>query len=448
MKPANVMRGSNRITVIDLGGMTEIAAADRNTVGTVPYQAPKEELLSRGATVKSDVHTVGVTLDRLYKEAGRSAGVPAVTAESFDRLIKRATDHDHPRRFASAAEMSEQLLGVLRELLSLRDGTEHAAASMLFAPTAAVIDGGLGEVPPLTRWLGPQLHTLVADPPSNRSVALGLPLPRTDPHDPGARFLGGGGVRRDPRDVIARLLQGDDHSAELWLRGCRAHLELGDIAPAELCLKAAEKTLTGTAGAWRLEWYSGLLAFARGDIAAAETRFTTVRDFWPGEAAPKLALALCAERTGDAEPLFRAVWTRDRSYTSAAFGLARLRLRRGDRKGAVEILDAVPLVSPHRDAAQIAAVRAYAEPLPEPPAAAHVAEADRRLPGLRLDGGAADGEARRRLVALVRESQVDPALLERSYRELAAQASTARDHEVLVDLANQVRPRTLLTWWR
>jgi len=448
MKPANVMRGSNRITVIDLGGMTEIAAADRNTVGTIPYEAPKDELRSRGATVKSDVHTVGRTLETLFADACRFSDVPPVAAESFGLLIRRAVDPDYQRRFASAAEMSEQLVGVLRELLSLRDGTEHASASMLFAPTAELIDGGLGAVPPLDRWTTGRLPSGVADPPSNRSVALGLPIPRTDPHDPGARFLGGG-VRRDPRDLIARLQESGQDSAELWLRGCRAYLELGDTAAAERCLEAAEKILGGTPGAWRLEWYGGLLAFARDDIAAAAGLFTAVRDFWPGEAAPKLALGLCAERTGDATDLFRAVWLRDRSQTSAAFGLARLRMRAGDRAGAARVLDDVPLVSPHRDAARIAAVRAYAEPLPDPPTATDVAEAERRLPELRMDGGAPDGETRRRLVALVRvASGRESALLEQSYRELAAQARNPRDHEILVDLANRVRPRTLLTWWR
>ncbi|MEV6495120.1 tetratricopeptide repeat protein, partial [Actinoplanes sp. NPDC051633] len=276
MKPANVMRGSDRITVIDLGAMTEIAAADRSTVGTVPYRAPKEELQTRGATVKSDVHTVGRTLEKLFADAGRAGDVPPIAAESFDRLIRRAVEPDYPRRFASAAEMSEQLVGVLRELLSLRDGTEHAAASMLFAPTAELIDGELGMVPPLERWTTRRLPSGVADPPSNRSVALGLPIPRTDPFDPGARFLGGG-LRRDPRDLIARLQEGGENSAELWLRGCRAHLELGDTAPAERCLEAAEKILGGTPGAWRLEWYGGLLAFARGDIADAAALFTAVR---------------------------------------------------------------------------------------------------------------------------------------------------------------------------
>ncbi|MFG1610874.1 tetratricopeptide repeat protein [Actinoplanes sp. NPDC049265] len=459
MKPANVMRGTDRITVIDLGGMSEIAAHDRHPVGTHQYQAPAAEIRDGGASVKTDIFTIGRTLHELYEHAVRDRDeVPAVATGSFRQLVARATAPAPLRRFADAGEMSEQLTGVLRELLALRGGVEHAATSTLFAPTAEVIDGGFGSVPSLGRWTATALPASVHAPPPLRSVALGLPIPRTDPADVAARYLGGG-VRHDPRDLLARLdSDPEQKSAELLLRGCRAHIELGDSESASNCLAAAEELLGETAGEWRLSWYLGLLAFADGHVDAAANEFASVRDFWPGEVAPKLALALCQERTGgDAEELFTAVWRRDRSHTSAAFGLARLRLRAGDRAGAAAFLDQVPLMSPHRDAARIAAARAWAESIPARPEAADVAEAARRLPALRLDGGAPEGEARRRLRALIRQAEAEagPAddraaatALELSYRELAAQARTATDHEILTDLANRVRPRTLLTWWR
>lgn len=458
MKPANVMRGRDGITVVDLGGMSEIAARDKHPVGTEGYQAPKAEIAELGATVKSDIHALGRTLSKLYQDACQDrAGVPAVAIASFERLLARAGEPNHARRFAGAGEMTEQLMGVLRELLSLRDGNEHAATSTLFAPTVELIDAGLGEVPALARWTATALPAPVRNPPPLRSVALGLPIPRTDPADVAARYLGGG-VRHDPRDLIARLARDSEQSAELLLRGCRAHIELGDSESAKGCLADAEEILGETAGEWRLSWYLGLLAFAGGHIDAAAGEFTAVGAFWPGEVAPKLAVALCEERTGGAaEELFTAVWQRDRSQTSAAFGLARLRLRDGDRAGAAQILDQVPPKSPHHDAARIAAARAYAEPVPARPSAADVAEAARRLPGLRLDGGAPVGEARHRMTALIRQAEAEAgpddepgaaARLERSYRELAAQARTATDHEILIDLANRVRPRTLLTWWR
>ncbi|GLY93268.1 serine/threonine-protein kinase [Actinoplanes sp. NBRC 103695] len=458
MKPANVMRGRDGITVVDLGGMSEIAAQDKHPVGTEGYQAPKAEIAEIGATVKSDIHALGRTLSKLYQDACQDReGVPPVATASFERLLDRAAEPNHLRRFASAGEMTEQLMGVLRELLSLRDGNEYAATSTLFAPTVELIDAGLGEVPALARWTATALPASVRNPPPLRSVALGLPIPRTDPADVAARYLGGG-ARHDPRDLIARLARDSEQSAELLLRGCRAHIELDDSESAKGCLADAEEILGETAGEWRLSWYLGLLAFAGGHIDAAAAEFTSVGAFWPGEVAPKLAVALCEERTGGAaEELFTAVWQRDRSQTSAAFGLARLRLRDGDRAGAARILDQVPPKSPHHDAAGIAAARAYAEPIPARPSAADVAEAARRLPGLRLDGGARVGEARYRMTALIRQAEAEAgpddepgaaARLERSYRELAAQARTATDHEILIDLANRVRPRTLLTWWR
>ena len=54
---------------------------------------------------------------------------------------------------------------------------------------------------------------------------------------------------------------------------------------------------------------------------------------------------------------FQLVWTVDRSYISAAFGLARTCLAVGDRPGAIAALAAVPETSSHHAVAQIAAVR-------------------------------------------------------------------------------------------
>src|SRR6185437_13392942 len=52
--------------------------------------------------------------------------------ESFDRALRRATHGQRERRFSSAAEMSVQLTGVLREVLALGDGVPRPALSTLF----------------------------------------------------------------------------------------------------------------------------------------------------------------------------------------------------------------------------------------------------------------------------------------------------------------------------
>jgi serine/threonine-protein kinase PknG len=143
-------------------------------------------------------------------------------------------------------------------------------------------------------------------------------------------------------------------------------------------------------------------------------------------------------------------------------------LAAGDRDAAVRVLDDVPATSRHHDTARIAAVRIRAGVLyGNPPTPADLRDAARRLPGLSLDGGAADGGSRARLVAEVRENALHcrpeqgwgpefPAggllgpgdedslrrLLEHSFRQLAAQARTAGEHGRLLDLAHDVRPMT------
>jgi serine/threonine-protein kinase PknG len=97
-----------------------------------------------------------------------------------------------------------------------------------------------------------------------------------------------------------------------------------------------------------------------GAPAEAADVFSAVYDELPGELAPKLALALALEAAGDvaaARRYFWLVWTVDRSYISAAFGLARTSLAAGDRDGAIAALAAVPETSSHHAAAQIAGVR-------------------------------------------------------------------------------------------
>ena len=98
---------------------------------------------------------------------------------------------------------------------------------------------------------------------------------------------------------------------------------------------------------------------------SARDAFDTVYDALPGELAPKLALAFTAEAAGDqllATKYFRLVWTVDRSYVSAAFGLARTLLHAGDRVGAIEALTGVPDTSSYYLAAQLAAIRIRVAP--------------------------------------------------------------------------------------
>jgi serine/threonine-protein kinase PknG len=500
MKPDNVIRSENRIKLIDLGGVRKIDGGEGPIVGTPHYQVSREEIRKRSLSTRSDIYTIGKTLDALFDasadhlnphRAGSRENSVELGIKSFKRLVERATQDEKNwyRRFASAAEMSEQLTGVLREVLSLRLGKEHPEPSTVFAPTAALLDAGLGAVLPLDHWIAAgQDDTLAEGRPSTLSVAIGLPVPRVDPQDPNADTLATVSAP-DPSGLIDQMAAVDQDSVEVWLIRCRAHIELSEVdeekrqrqpEKAATCIARAESILGDMAQYdWRISWHRALLALAKGNIEEAESKFDAVYGAVPGEIAPKLALGYCAEQAGQpdqATRFYEAVWRRDHSQASAAFGLARIHLSRCERAAAVAILDEVPRISRHYDAARVAAVRVCFGRLRrptteaqtgEPPTTTDFREAVRRLQELERD---LDGESRHRLKAAIRKAALDwlvsgagdrlepggkvlgnPAtepelrvLLEGSFRTLASQARSADDHGALVDLANEVRPKTLL----
>ncbi|MCQ8772969.1 tetratricopeptide repeat protein [Streptomyces telluris] len=477
LKPNNVMHYADRIKLIDLGATRELGDESGVVLGARGFTAPEVVRLgARGLSVRSDLFSLGMTLRALSDDSGRQP--EGLGAESYRRAVSRATAEDPLDRFASAREMGEQLRGVLREIRSLRTGTEHPEPSTLFAPAATLLDASLGRVPPLERWLTGERRPLL-DPglPAADRVPRHLPVPYPDPADPAAALLGqptAGG----PRRLIQQLSASGHESVEIRLRQLRAHLELGELGAAEQRLTAAKELLGHLVPHdWRIAWHEGLLHLARHEPAAAQARFDRVYHDLPGEYAPKLALGYCAEQRGDAESAeryYQAVWQRNRSQGSAAFGLARLRLTAGDRTGAAGLLGGLPEVSRHYDAGRIACVRILSGRLhPDParglPGRADLAAALDLLPRLYLDEGHPGGPARDRLEAETLEVALERvragataggpgggaalfgaddeefalrSRLEAKLRRLARQAPTPGGLAALVDLANRVRPKT------
>jgi serine/threonine-protein kinase PknG len=466
MKPENVIHGDKRVKVIDLGAARSIDDPAGPSVGTEGFQAPPHELARHGLTVRSDLHTVGRTLQVLLEAAGEDAEPDRVAGglDSLSRVLERAVA-PFERRFATASEMAEQLDGVRREILSLRDERPRPMPSALFEDTAELLDDGLGAVPGLEHWVtGEQTgHQLALGLPDAAEGAGRLPIPRVAPDDPAAEFIAAAGAP-GPHRWLGKLAMFGERSAEIAFARTRALVALREPGAAAAALSEAEELLgTEAARDWRAAWHHGLLALARDDAEQAAVAFDRVHRSWPGEIAPKLALGFCAELRGraEAERCYRSVWHRDHSQVSAAFGLARCHLRTRDRDTAVALLDVVPPISRHYDAARIAAVRIRAGRLPSgPPDRDDFADAARRLPELYLDR-----EAQDRLEALVRAAALAApvghdgwdggallgervterglrSLLEQSLRRLAERAHNRNEHGVLVDLANSVRPKT------
>src|SRR5215831_6700360 len=148
-KPDNVIQTQEQLKLIDMGGVRRIDDDDSAIYGTVGYQAP--EIAAEGPSPSSDLYTVARALAVLTFEFSGYQGkyahrlpdpatVPLLAQqESFFRLLRRATDPDPDRRFASAGDMAEQLTGVLREVLAVADGRPRPAFSTLFSPELRAI---------------------------------------------------------------------------------------------------------------------------------------------------------------------------------------------------------------------------------------------------------------------------------------------------------------------
>ncbi|QCX81400.1 Serine/threonine-protein kinase PknG [Streptomyces sp. YIM 121038] len=493
MKPENVIHYGREIKVIDLGAIRRIDDRSSGLVYTLGYAPPKKERDERGLDVDSDLYAVGRTLKVLAERAGPPAGL---AARSFDALVRRATRPEPAARFRSAAEMSRQLWEVLREHQALSGHEPYPERSTRFEPTAALFGAALGTVPALDRFTHRPATApgLPVGAPAPRETARALPVPLPDAADDAAVLLGG--LAADTPDRIAERAASDPAlgTAEtaLWL--CRAYLEAGDADRAAVWVRTAEERVGDYD--WRIFWHQGLIQLTRGQVESAEGEFVAAYSALPGEAAPKLALGYCAEYLADqesaapgsgaaparprhdakqrarraeararqAEEYYEAVRRRDRAQGSAAFGLARVQLRRGDRHRAVAVLDEVPTTSRHHDAARVAAVRVLAGRLPggSVPGAAELRAAAERLAGLHLDGsGSWD-----RLVTELREHALGcrppdgwgsgfpagelfgPAdtesalagLLSRSLKRLADQAGSVGERGDLLDRAYAVLP--------
>src|SRR3954451_11343843 len=450
-KPDNIIQVGDAVKLIDMGGVRRIGDLDSPIYGTVGYPAP--EVAEVGTSVASDIFTLGRTLTVLAMEfrgyqSTHLNTLPPVNDvplfqqyDSVYRLLLKACAKDPADRFQSADEFRVQLLGVLREVVADKQGVkaaQHSASSLLFG-TPGDKSTGLGDT--VEPWQ--QLPSLAPDD-SDKMAGW---LKTVSVPDPGKR--------------LELLLDAPEQSPQTLLEIAEAALEVGPER-FDMVDTAVSDLLNADPWEWRAVWMSGLVALARGDSAAAQSAFNAVYGQVPGELAPKLALAIACELSGEydvAEGLYLTCARTDANYIApSAFGLATIRTSRNDLDGALAALDLVPRTSgayvrarrqragllagsgrglPALAQAMDSITALTIDPVDRANLAADVfrtalAEVQQSGPqeGLRIDGRAA----------------TEPALrdgLEATYRLLAGQAQTRPERIALVDLANEVRGWTL-----
>jgi serine/threonine-protein kinase PknG len=459
-KPDNVMQTEDQLKLIDLGAVIRMDDEESAIYGTMGYQAP--EIAETGPTVASDVYTVGRTLAVLVMDVPQEKGrfveqlpgpetVPLLAKhESLHRAILRATDSDPGYRFQSMDELADQLTGVLHEIVAANSGTPQPRMSRYFSPQRGIYGAGI-DVPVVPE-----------------DVIAALPVPVVDPTDPGAAILattsGTPAAQLEHALILAKsgAQQANRASVEVPLRLVRASLEIGAPEEARKRLAELEAVIPGD---WRLSWYSGQCALLEHAFDEAAADFEAVLAALPGELASKIAIAATAELRGArdlAARYYETVWRTDRSYVSAAFGLARQRVHAGDKVGAVAALDQVPTDSAHFTPAAATAVEilldaSYPEKLDEK----ILLDAGKRTDALNIESATKRATIRLRVLGaaldwlgaghkssagwLLGAAFDEPRIrtgMERSYRELAHEASDMWDRIALVEKANKIRPRS------
>ena len=415
LKPSNIIVTEDQVKLIDLGAVSGIGAFG-HIYGTQGFQAP--EIATKGPSIASDIYTIGRTLacmvlklpveDGVYKP-----GLPTPAEEpllrrylSFYRLLLRATDPDPDKRFHSVSELRNQLFGVLREVIAIRDGIQHPAQHSVFSPqrttfgtkhlvfrTDQLIDG----IDRTVRITAPE-------------VVSALPAPLIMRSDVGASLLQGSSYT-EPQEALETLRQAMqtpeyEESAEIPLGVVRAMIDLGYIGQAREWLTSIKDRLGND---WRFHWYSGVAELLLDKYREAQAHFAHVLDILPGEAAPKLAIGAvnelilqqlgfseaalidasvaraCANLTTSLadlpnevfeeqpgiwdhvteEPahlrfnsmrLYGIVWATNPSTVSSAFGLARQLRAEHQVELAVTTLDKVPNASRHHRMARLTTI--------------------------------------------------------------------------------------------
>ncbi len=455
-KPDNVMLEEGDVKLIDMGGVRRVDDVDGDIYGTKGYSAPEA---GSSPSYSSDLYTVARTLAILimdFKFQGAFEFTLPTPQEqplfekydSLYRFLLRATHKDPDVRFQTADEMAGQLLGVLREVVA-ESGPPRPLESALFT----------GDVP-----VEPD-EAQVEDETGPGDVTFSVPGVKPDALDSAANLLVAAAALAPNmrKATIEGVIRQHPESSEAKLRLAETYIADKSYADADRLLAQAASL---DAFDWRVPWYQGISLASQAHWRDAASRFNAICSELPGELAPKLALALCAERAGDidgASYLYDLISRTDPDYVSASLGLARCRKKSKNRAGIADALGRVSSKSSLYVHAQLTLARALLQPLPDPPGRDELARASEVIKALNIEGmarhrlaadllisavdrltaKAIQPDASTRILDLPLEIKELRAGAEAQLRICARIARSADERLALVDEANRVRPRTL-----
>ena len=345
-KPENVMVEEETVKLIDLGAVRRIDDTGGDIYGSKGYSAPEA---TTAPTPVSDLYTVGRALAVLvasFDFQGKhehSLPPPSECAvfqqhEALYRFLLKATRPKEEERFQTAAEMAEQLVGVLRGIVGETDELGHVESAMFDADSGDGVESRRG--PPAgprashgsrsTRRTRPRASSSrLAPSPTRRSASRCSRAGSSRTPRPSS-FASGGSMSSSRSASSTRPRSG-------WPR----------------CRRRTRRTggSHGTAGA---------RGSRRDEIQETLEAFESILNELPGELGPKQALGRAHEAAGAVDraiEYYDAVSKADASFVSAAIGLARCYIRKRDLVAAAAAYRRVPSTSSRYASAQTALVR-------------------------------------------------------------------------------------------
>ena len=451
-KPDNFMQEGEDVKLIDMGAVRKIDDPKGAIYGTTGYSAPEA---GQGPTIVSDLYTVARTLavlianipgyddpKRFLYQLPTPEQLPLFAEyESLYRWLLKATRKDPDERFQDAEEMAEQLAGVLREIVATQTGKPQCAESTVFN--------------------GENLGTDLTKP----SPEL-IPSLKINPLDPAAQMIISA---FNSGDVLAAM----QATVKAFPKSMEARLQMAKLLIMQKGKgkETPEKNLASIEEEdpfeWRVAWTRGHAAFYNNKPEEAAPIFNLVLNELPGELAPRLALALAAEAANqpkDAIRFYEAVIKTDDRYSSAAFGLARCYLQNQQIDEAIKAFDRVPQTAALYKEAQIQKALTYCAKRTEEA----FLKASEIITNLQLEAvelneitinilsrameelekGKRNSKAMRpsnkKVLGAALQVTAIKTGLEKAYRQLAVFAQTPAEKIGYADLANAIRPVTLL----
>ncbi len=450
-KLENFMIEEAEVKLIDMGCVRRLEDRVTPVYGTRGYSAPEA---SQEPSFSSDLYSVGRTLAIMvgafdlfgkYQESLPEAkAVPAFAQfPALYAFLQKATHAEPFRRFQSADEMADQLLGVLRESTAGTNPIAHFESNYFSRSQSFVITAG-----DLATFQKNPLHFLPQQKPdASDSGSIDINLTRNLAGDSRLQALRQAHEKNPASNEILRQL-------------AQIHISLGEYSVAE---RLIEETAGRDPYGWRHHWYRAVIAVAGGECREALGMLETVAAELPGEIAPRYAIALLAELLEEwslAAQRYRVVAQVDPSMVSATLAFARCMRRLGDIEVAIEAYQRVPATSQAYSEARVELVRTLINSSGRPPGISQLKQAAQTIEALRLDGDLGYAVRLEFFLATMRaleskavEPSADTVLLgvpmemdplslavESAYRVAARHAADPKVRAQLVDQSNRIRP--------